>query len=176
MFIGMQAKSRTFFIYDPQLDKGQLLSVKSAVLAYIDLEAQFYVELGGDASGVSASVTWTYAPCHAQNQSDQVNCGVLALIAFFRAANMVALSKAPKDIVKKWNCASRPAAFVMYRKQLANLLTNVVEEENHAPVGRGSSDRRPRKPAGFYYFQETLPGHFQDVDGKLQSSNDLRYE
>jgi hypothetical protein len=178
MFIGMQAKSRTFFIYDPQLDKGQLLSVKSAVLAYIDLEAQFYVdELGGDASGVSASVTWTYEPCYAQNQTDKFNCGVLALIAFFRAANMVALRKAPKDIVKKWNCASRPAAFLMYRKQLANLLTNVVEEENHAPIGRGdSSDKRPRKPAGFFYFQATLPGLFQDVDGKLQTSNDLRYE
>jgi hypothetical protein len=178
MFIGMQAKSRTFFIYDPQLDKGQLLSVKSAVLAYIDLEAQFYIDkLGGDASGVNISGTWTYAPCHAQNQTDKFNCGVLALIAFFRAANMVARRNAPKDIVKKWNCASRPAAFVMYRKQLANLLTNVVEEENHAPVGRG--DKRPRAdrtPAGFFYFQTTLPSFFQDVEGRLQSSNDLRYE
>ena len=47
MLIGMHARSKTYFIYDPQADNGQKTSVKQASVIYIDCEARAFAASSG---------------------------------------------------------------------------------------------------------------------------------
>ncbi len=60
MLIGMHhAKSKTYFIYDPQVDKGQKASVEQALVNYIDCEARAFVGSSGvEITTLGSGMTW----------------------------------------------------------------------------------------------------------------------
>jgi hypothetical protein len=171
MFIGMQAETACFFIYDPMQDKGQIARVRSAVLVYIDLEARDHADkIGVDISSLRQSSTWTEKKYDGPQQYDTVNCGVLTLIAFFRAISFVANGLCtPEQVTKRWTAAVIPKAFERYRQQILNLLINVMEEGDGIEDRRKEPPSRPsqgRRYAGFRYFEYTLLVYLQGVYGQ----------
>jgi len=171
MFIGMHAETACFFIYDPMHDKGQIASVRSAVLVYIDLEARSHADkIGVDISSLRQSSTWTEKKYDGPQQFDTVNCGVLTLIAFFRAISFVANGLgAPEQVTMRWTAAVIPKAFKRYRRQIFNLLINVIDEEDDNEDRRKEPPSRPaqgRRYAGFFYFEYTLLVYLQGLYGQ----------
>ena len=82
MLIGIHARSKVFFIYDPQGEVGQKESIRNAIcVVYIDKEA---ASSGLVVSSLGGGKEWTYIECIAQEQLDTYNCGTLVLLAFFR--------------------------------------------------------------------------------------------
>ncbi len=74
MLIGIHARSKTFFIYDPQGEVGQKESIKNAISVYIDKGA---ASSGLVVSSLGSGKEWTYVECIAQEQLDTYNCGTL---------------------------------------------------------------------------------------------------
>ncbi len=112
MLIGIHARSKTFFIYDPQGEVGQKESIRNAIIVYIDKEAA--------SSGlvVSSLGIWTYVDeCIAQKQQDTYNCGTLVLIAFFRIVFMISRKKPLLFITSRWYCSISKPAYIAYRKE-----------------------------------------------------------
>jgi hypothetical protein len=87
MLLGIHAQSFTYFIYDPMADKGQLESVRSALIYYIDLEGEYYTNAHGvDQNRVKIGNEWTNFPCFAQSQPDKYNCGVSCANCLFQSS------------------------------------------------------------------------------------------
>ena len=96
MLIGILACKKTFFIYDPMQDKGQKTSVNNALKVYIDLEATAHAaSTGVDINTLGEAKDWNYSDCNGQVQYDINTCGVLVLLAFFRAVDHVSSSNKP---------------------------------------------------------------------------------
>ena len=86
MLIGIHARSKVFFIYDPQGEVGQKESIKNAFSVYIDKEEA--ASSGLVISSLGRGKEWTYVECIAQEQLDTYNCGTLVLIAYFRIVSL----------------------------------------------------------------------------------------
>ena len=170
MLVGMHANKGVYFIYDPLADKGQRESVARAVKVYIGLEFESFTIRAENQT--KAPDQWGQIPCSGQNQPDNINCGVLVLIAFFRVVNLLANNQT-YDICVNWYCSITTVAFQKYRKELLHLLTDVreVDDPNAAAASNSSSSRsnsrrkekddvpKPgpgRSFAGFLYFKEVL--------------------
>jgi hypothetical protein len=166
MLVGMHVNKRIYFIYDPLADKGQRESVARAVEVYIDLEFASFVH---PQNFISSWLPPYY--CKGPIQQDNINCGVLVLIAFFRVVTILGENRGDlgnNRMLSAWSCSILPAAFQKYRKELLHLLTNVREVgDPNAPAAgirsssRGKQDELPRpRPgrshAGFLYFKEAL--------------------
>jgi hypothetical protein len=171
MLVGMHASTSTYFIYDPMAVKGQIESVTKAVRAYIDLEFESFTPRAKDQSTVPSmeplqACTWSFVICPWQTQPDKSNCGVLVLLAFFRAVSLLAKNKLTDSVCDSWSCSTDPAAFKKYRKELLHLLTDVNDAKD--PTEESSKkDRRSTKPvgsspAGFSYFTKVLLQEFQE--------------
>ena len=173
MLVGMHASKSTYFIYDPMAKKGQIESVTRAVRAYIDLEFESFSTWAKDQSTVPSmeplqASAWSFVNCTGQTQPDNSNCGVLVLIAFFRAVSLLAKNKMTDTVCDSWSCSTDPAAFKKYRKELFHLLTDVSYVKDPTKELESSKrDRRSTKPvgsshAGFSYFTNVLLQEFQE--------------
>ena len=177
MLVGMQVNKRVYFIYDPLAEKGQRESVARAVKVYIDLEFASFVhwaEENEQPHNFLSTSQWVTYYCKGPIQHDNMNCGVLVLIAFFRVVTFLGENSnvlGANRMLSAWFCSILPAAFQKYRKELLHLLTNVREvEDPNAPAAgssgsrssaRGKQDEVPRpRPgrshAGFFYFKYVL--------------------
>jgi hypothetical protein len=106
MLIGIHARSKTFFIYDPQGEVGQKESIRNAIIVNIDKEA---ASSGLIVSSLSSGKEWTYVECIAQEQLDTYNCGILVLLAFFRIVSLISRNTPLLFIISRWYCSiSKP--------------------------------------------------------------------
>ena len=82
---------------------------------------------------------------------DNYSCGVISLIAFFRATvvisegNVKSSGTIKTEIGKPWKCPTDPKAMIKYRQKIKHLL---IEEEDD--------------PSGFVYFAEILVGYIKN--------------
>jgi hypothetical protein len=144
---GIHARSKTFFIYDPQVEVGQKESIRNAIIVYIDKEA---ASSGLVVSSLGSGKEWTYVECIAQEQQDTYNCGTLVLIAFF-------------SFNFKGKTTIHYFKVVLFNKQ-THLLTDVFEVDVVPSMSRRDARAvadvpRPtsgRDYAGFFYFHEVL--------------------
>ena len=111
MLIGIHARSKVFFIYDPQGEGRQKESIRNAISVYIDKEADFYTASSGlVVSTLGRGKEWTYVECIAQQQMDTYNCGTLVLIAFFITVSLISRNTPLQVITSRWYCSiSAPA-------------------------------------------------------------------
>jgi hypothetical protein len=175
----MHANKKLIFIYDPLADKGQRESVARAVKVYIDLEFASFVhwaEVNQQPHNFLSTSQWVTYYCKGPIQQDNINCGVLVLISFFRVVTFLGENRnvlGDNRMLSAWFCSILPAAFQKYRKELLHLLTDVreVDDPNAAAASNSSSSRsnsrrkekddvpKPgpgRSFAGFLYFKEVL--------------------
>ena len=94
---------------------------------YIDLEAEAHAaSTGVDINTLGEAKDWNYSDCNGQVQYDIYTCGVLVLLAFFRAADHVS-SKNPFHVVSaKWNCSMVDKQ--KYCKEVFHILPDVEEK------------------------------------------------
>ena len=102
MLIGIHARSKTFFIYDPQGEVRQKESIRNAIRVYIDKEA---ASSGLVVSSLGSAKEWTYVECIAQEQLDTYNCGTLVLIVFFRIVSLISRNTPLPFITSRWYCS-----------------------------------------------------------------------
>jgi hypothetical protein len=115
-------------------DKGQKTSVKNALKVYIDLEAEAHAaSTGFDINTLGEAKDWNYSDCNGQQVQYDINtCGVLVLLAFFRAVDHLS-SKNPFHVVAaKWNCSMVDKAIAKYRNEVFHILADVEETEDSA--------------------------------------------
>ena len=164
MFIGILAAEAKFFIYDPVGDKGYKDSVRAALDVYIDLEGTAILST---MSGVAVPMAeaWKEVPCYAQLQPDKFNCGMMTLIAFFRAVTKLAQNAPSEVICESWICSTTKDALEAYREELMHLLIDVfvVDDEESKGRRRGNKQNMERpaegkRYAGFRYFQNSILG------------------
>ena len=157
MLIGILACRKTFFIYDPMHDKGQKTSVINAMKVYIDLEAEAHAaSTGVDINTLGEAKDWNYSDCNGQVQYDMNTCGVLVLLAFFRAVDHVSCNKPFQVVAAKWHCSMVDLAIAKYRNEVFHVLADVEDTED--------SEKRPifprpsqgRRYAGYLYFRLCL--------------------
>jgi hypothetical protein len=157
MLIGILACQKTFFIYDPMHDKGQKTSVINAMKVYIDLEAEAHAaSTGVDINTLGEAKDWNYSDCNGQVQYDMNTCGVLVLLAFFRAVDHVSCNKPFQVVAAKWHCSMVDLAIAKYRNEVFHILADVEDTED--------SEKRPifprpsqgRRYAGYLYFRLCL--------------------
>jgi hypothetical protein len=154
MFIAIHSGTKFYYIYDPQFKKGYIESVKKVLHLYIDAEAAAFATSPQDANALTHQ-HWktTEQTSSTQRQQDSYNCGLLALIAFFRATVAIqktatTTSEATQKIVAAWKCDVTPTAVKKYRQQLKDLLT-------------------AEDPEGFDYFHDLLPGYINSGGAKF---------
>ena len=154
MFIAIHSGTKFYYIYDPQFKKGYIESVKKVLHLYIDAEAAAFATSPQDANALTHQ-HWktTEQTSSTQRQQDSYNCGLLALIAFFRATVAIqktatTTSEATQKIVAAWKCDVTPTAVKKYRQQLKDLLTAEDLE-------------------GFAYFHDSLPGYINSGGAKF---------
>ena len=164
MFIGILAAEAKFFIYDPVGDKGYKDSVSAALDVYIDLEGTDFLSTTSGAE-VPCSQAWKEVPCYAQLQPDKFNCGMMTLIAFFRAVTKLAQNAPSEVIYESWICSTSKHALEAYREELMHLLTDVFVVDDEEPKDRrGGNKKNMERPAegkryaGFRYFQNSILG------------------
>jgi hypothetical protein len=180
MFIGILAAETIYFIYDPIGDKGYKDSVSAALDVYIDLEGKAFISINPGAE-VPSSNSWQEVPCYAQLQPDKFNCGMMTLIAFFRAVTKLAQNAHSEVIYESWICSTTKDALNAYREELMHLLTDVFVVDDEEPKGRrGGNKQNMERPAegkryaGFRYFQNSILG-FMKKPSKI-SKNRLNDE
>jgi hypothetical protein len=176
MLVGMHANKKLIFIYDPLADKGQRESVARAVQVYTELEFASFVhwaEVNQQPHNFLSTSQWVTYYCKGPIQLDNINCGVLVLISFFRVVTFLGENRnvlGNNRMLSAWFCSILPAAFQKYRKELLHLLTNVreVEDPNAPAAGSGSRSssrgkqedvprpRPGRSHAGYFYFKDVL--------------------
>jgi hypothetical protein len=155
MFLVMNSGEKFFFLYDPLYRQSYSKAVLSVVEIYINAEATAFAS---STEGVNyESLKYEAWQKHettrmsSQKQPDNYSCGVLALIAFFRATvvisegNVKSSATIKTEIVKPWKCPIIPTAMIQYRKKIKQLL---IEEEHD--------------PSGFVYFAEVLVGYIKN--------------
>ena len=155
MFLVMNSGEKFFFLYDPLYRQSYSKAVLSVVEIYINAEATAFAS---STEGVNyESLKYEAWQKHettrmsSQKQPDNYSCGVLALIAFFRATvvisegNVKSSATITTEIVKPWKCPIIPTAMIQYRKKIKQLL---IEEEHD--------------PSGFVYFAEVLVGYIKN--------------
>jgi len=172
MLVGMHASKSTYFIYDPMAVKGQIESVAKAVRAYIDLEFESFTPRAEDQSTVPSmeplpACAWSFVICPWQTQPDKSNCGVLVLLAFYRAVSLLAKNKLTDSVCDSWSCSTDPSAFKKYRLELLHLLTDVSDVKDPTEESSKKDTRRSTKlvgssHAGFSYFTKVLLQEFQE--------------
>jgi hypothetical protein len=157
MLIGILACRKTFFIYDPMQDKGQKVSVKNAMKAYIDLEAEAHAaSTGVGINTLGEAEDWNYSDCNGQVQYDMNTCGVFVLLAFFRAVDYISCDKPYKVVANKWSCSTTDKAIALYRKEIFHLLADVEDTEDPAARSIFPRPGRGRRFAGYPYFRRCL--------------------
>ena len=157
MMIGILACQKTFFIYDPMHDKGQKTSVINAMKVYIDLEAEAHAaSTGVDINTLGEAKDWNYSDCNGQVQYDMNTCGVLVLLAFFRAVDYISCDKPYKVVANKWSCSTTDKAIALYRKEIFHLLADVEDTEDPAARSIFPRPGRGRRFAGYPYFRRCL--------------------
>jgi hypothetical protein len=167
MLIGIHARSKTFFIYDPQGEVGQKESIRNAIRVYIDKEA---ASSGLVDSSLGSAKEWTYVECIAQEQLDTYNCGTLVLIAFFRIVSLISRNTPLLAITNRWYCSISKPAYIAYRKEIFHLLTDVFEvdvvmsQREARAAAKVPAARSGRQFAGFYYFHDVLIPKLQTVN------------
>jgi hypothetical protein len=157
MFLVMNSGEKFFFLYDPLYRQSYSKAVLSVVEIYINAEATAFAS---STEGVNyESLKYEAWQKHettrmsSQKQPDNYSCGVLALIAFFRATVVISQGNVKRihsatittEIVKPWKCPIIPTAMIQYRKKIKQLL---IEEEDD--------------PSGFVYFAEILVGYIKN--------------
>ncbi len=143
IFLGMHSGQKKYFVNDPLHNPTNLKSLKIVVEAYIDLEAEIHCEEKSiPESGHLKHTAWTYLPSKCQQQNDKSNCGVLSLIAFFRAMTKVIANPgvAAESLAAKWICNGTIDGCTHYRSMLKEFL------------GENSG-------AASTYFSQTLPNY-----------------
>ncbi len=139
----MHSGQKKYFVNDPLHNPTNLKSLKIVVEAYIDLEAESHcAKKGSPESGHLKHTAWTYLPSKCQQQNDKSNCGVLSLIAFFRAMTKVIANPgvAAESLAAKWICNGTIDGCTHYRSMLKEFL------------GENSG-------AASTYFSQTLPNY-----------------
>ena len=119
----------------------------SVVELYIDAEATdfAYLNTGVDLNSLKHKAWKKYdTTSKSQKQPDAYSCGVLSLIAFFRATVLVS-GQDTRELAKPWKCPTNPKAMEKYRKMIKELL---IEEEGD--------------PSGFVYFADMLMGYINN--------------
>jgi hypothetical protein len=143
IFLGMHSGQKKYFVNDPLHNPTNLKSLKKVVEAYIDLEAESHCdEKEIPESGHLKHTSWTFLPSKCQQQNDKSNCGVLSLIAFFRAMTTVIANPgvAAESLAAKWICNGTIDGCTHYRSMLKEFL------------GENSG-------AASTYFSQTLPNY-----------------
>ena len=80
-------------------------------------------------------------------------CGVLVLLAFFRAVDYVSCDKPYQVVANKWNCSMTKEAIAVYRKEVFHLLADVEETEDPATRSIFPRPGKGRRFAGYLYFR-----------------------
>jgi hypothetical protein len=167
MLIGIHARSKTFFVYDPQGEVGQKESIRNAIRVYIDKEA---ASSGLVDSSLGSAKEWTYVECIAQEQLDTYNCGTLVLIAFFRIVSLISRNTPLLAITNRWYCSISKPAYIAYRKEIFHLMTDVFEvdvvmsQREARAAAKVPAARSGRQYAGFYYFHKVLIPKLQTLN------------
>jgi hypothetical protein len=167
MLVGIHARSKTFFVYDPQGEVGQKESIRNAIRVYIDKEA---ASSGLVDSSLGSAKEWTYVECIAQEQQDTYNCGTLVLIAFFRIVSLISRETPLLAITNRWYCSISKPAYIAYRKEIFHLLTDVFEvdvvmsQREARAAAKVPAARSGRQFAGFYNFHNVLIPKLQTVN------------
>ena len=153
IFVGLHSGHRCFFIYDPKYSKDQDDFVTKTIQSYIDLEAETYAS--SENHDAFKSGQWQKIECRAQQQPDDYSCGVMVLIAFFRAIVLLNddASVSPEMMAKTWSCITTNVRMREYRLQLSKLLSE----------GEVSA-------SAFVFFSETLMGEVMSQNLDAQES------
>jgi hypothetical protein len=144
MYLAMHSGEKVYYLYDPLYRESYSKAAMSVVELYIDAEATDFASLttGVDLNSLKHKA-WRKldTTSKAQKQPDVYSCGVLSLIAFFRATVLVS-SKDMSKLANPWKCPTCPKAMKKYRTMIKALL---IEEEGD--------------PTGFVYFADMLMGY-----------------
>jgi hypothetical protein len=92
--------------------------------------------------GVPSAQAWTEAPCYAQLQPDKFNCGMMTLIAFFRAVTKLAQNEPSEVIYESWICSTTKDALEAYREELMHLLIDVFVVDDEESKGRRRGNKQ----------------------------------
>ena len=170
MFLVMHSGEKVFFLYDPLYRESYSKAVKSVVELYINAEAEsFASSTKGVAYESLKYEAWQkIEPPRSQKQPDNYSCGVLALIAFFRATVVISEEKSSgairNQLAKAWKCPTEPVPMTHYRQKIKRLLTEGNDIEPRLLTE--GNDIEPRLltegNAGFTYFAEELMGYIKD--------------
>jgi len=118
-----------FFIYDLMADKGQKTSVNNTLRVYVDWKANVHAaSTGVDINTLGEAKDWKNSDCNWQLQYDINSCGVLVLLAVFRAVDyFMSCDSFYHVIADKWICSMVKEAIAVYRKEAFHLLADVED-------------------------------------------------
>ena len=153
MFLLMHSGEKVFSLYDPLYRESYSAAVLSVVELYINAEATAFAfsTEGIDYESLKYEAWQKQKTTKmSQKQPDNYSCGVLALIAFFRATVVISEDVKSSGTIKTelaipWKCPTCPKAMTYYRQKIKRLLTE------------GKDD-----PSGFIYFAEELVGYIKN--------------
>ena len=126
---------------------------------YIDLEAEAHAaSTGVDINTlVGEAKDWNYSDCSTgQVQYDINTCGVLVLLAVFRAVDHVSCKKPFHVFAGKWNCSMADKAIAVYRNEVFYLLADVEETEDSATRSIFPRPGKGRRFARYLHFHLCL--------------------
>ena len=129
IFVCLNAAHKLLVVYDPQYLPKNISAVIGKMTGFIDLEADAFVKERTTMNSAELKANWIVrSDIKAPRQPDVFNCGVLALIAFFRAVNIIfppAPGSSPPEelIIQPWDMSMSQPSLMNYRLQLKNFLT-----------------------------------------------------
>ncbi len=83
-------------------------------------------------------------------------CGVLVLLAFFRAVDHVSCNTAFLVVAAKWHCSMVDLAIATYRNEVFHILVDVEVTEDSATRSIFPRPSQGRRYAGNLYFHRCL--------------------
>jgi hypothetical protein len=130
IFVCINAAHKILVVYDPQYIPRNILAVVGKMTGFIKLQADDFVkERTTTMNAAELKANWnTKGDIKAPRQQDVVNCGVFALIAFFRAVNIILPlepgSLPPEELIlQPWDMPVTQTSLTNYRLLLKNFLT-----------------------------------------------------
>ena len=149
----MHSGEKVFFLYDPLYRQSYSAAVLSVVELYINAEATAFASSteGVDYESLKYEAWQKHEFKKSQKQPDNYSCGVLALIAFFRATVVISegatksFGTIKTELAEQWKCPTCPKAMTHYRQKIKRLLTEDNDDD----------------PSGFVYFAEVLVGYIK---------------
>ena len=91
-------------------------------------------------------------------------CGVLVLLAVFRAVDYISCDKPYKVVANKWSCSTTDKALALYRKEIIHLLDDVEDTEDPAARSIFPRPGKERRFAGYPYFRRCLMPALMNID------------